>query len=151
MSEEAKVVRLAPSKVIEKYNELGVERGYPSYPEGLKLRGFVDRDSGTIFLETGASKTREFHEKWHFENPHGELSPKDLVDIEIKAELSAYNKVHRHPNVRVGIPAVAAVLTDFPEKYNVGKAVELVVRRLRHFGVDTNNEDLLFLKRRFGG
>lgn len=104
-----------------------------------------------VYLEKGATKTREQHELWHLDHPHGELGPQALVDNEIKAELYAWKKIGRKPDVRVGIPATAALLADYGEKYTPDKASSLVVKRLKHFGFDTSKEHRGWLSRRFGG
>ncbi len=145
-----KVVRLSPRKLVERYNQEALAGGFDSYLEDLKLRGFVGED-GVVYLESGATKTREEHEIWHSQHPHGDLSLEGLVDLEIRAELYAWRRAGRgRGSWRLGIPAVALLLSDFAG-FTPASAAELVSDRLKLFGIMLTRGDVDRLVDRFAG
>jgi len=118
-------------RVAEKHKE----KGLPPLPERDEVLGFVDWEEDEIYISPKTPTTKKIHELWHWENPSQIVSPREMVDNEVEAELYAWEVMGRSPTIMVGIPAAVNLMETWPSRYTPRRAISLVIGRCRHFGI----------------
>lgn len=88
-----------------------------------------------ITLSHDANTTTKVHEFCHKELGHkpGKMTPEQFVDMELDAEICAWNKMGRPLTARVGLPAVMPLIHEY--KWDTDKAIDLVLGRMSAKGI----------------